>query len=191
MGSQIVMGDGVHMFNSRQGDSHYRVDVGIHGPENFADSGLVDLSDWDAVKSFLMQDEYFGGYSPEMKEIIQQSEGPFRPLVMYYFPTDRFNWESAPGVTLIGDAAHVTTPFVGDGVNCAMRDAVILASKLKQLGVTTEAISAYEREMFPFAIDLITRSLMSQRMFFVKDSPKDLMEAMSSRTPLIGATDHL
>ncbi len=147
MGSMIVMGNGVHMFNSRQGDGHYRVDVGIPGPENFATSGLVDVADWEAVKKYVLQEDMFGAYAPEMQDIILQSEGPFRPWIMYYFPTDRLNWTTAPGVTLIGDATHVTTPFVGDGVNCAMRDACILAGKLKELGVNEEAVAAYP--LFP------------------------------------------
>ncbi|KAK4683065.1 hypothetical protein QC764_121840 [Podospora pseudoanserina] len=191
MGSMIVMGKGVHMFNSRQGDGHYRVDVGIPGPENFADAGLVDIKDWDAFKKHLLGDDLFGPYSDEMKEIINQSQGPFRPWIMYYFPTDSLNWKTVPGVTLIGDAAHVTTPFVGDGVNCAMRDAIILAGKLKELGVNEEAVAAYEREMFPFAIDVITRSLQSQKMFFEKEAPKTFIEVMSSGKPLIGTTDHI
>ncbi|KAB5580887.1 hypothetical protein GE09DRAFT_455594 [Coniochaeta sp. 2T2.1] len=191
MGSMIVMGNGVHMFNSRQGDGHYRVDVGIPGPENFADSGLVDVSDWDALKKFLVRDDYFGTYSPEMQDIIRHSDGPFRPWIMYYFPTEKLNWESAPGVTLIGDAAHVTTPFVGDGVNCAMRDSCILAGKIKELGVGDEAVAAYEKEMFPFAIDMITRSLLSQAMFFEKESPKTFLEVMASGKALIGTTDHI
>lgn len=190
-GSMIVMGDGVHMFNSRQGDGHYRVDVGIPGPEDFAGAGLVDVSDWTAVKAFLMRDDYFGKYTPEMRDIITNSEGPFRPWIMYYFPTERLNWTTAPGVTLIGDAAHVTTPFVGDGVNCAMRDSCILAGKLKELGVNDEAVAAYEKEMFPFAIDVITRSLLSQKMFFDKEAPKSFIEIMASGKPLIGTTDHV
>lgn len=191
MGSMIVMGNGVHMFNSRQGDGHYRVDVGIPGPENFATSGIVDVSDWGALKKYLMQGDFFGPYSKEMQDIILNSDGPFRPWIMYYFPTDRLNWQPVPGVTLIGDAAHVTTPFVGDGVNCAMRDSCILAGKLKELGITDAAVAAYEKEMFPFAIDVITRSLMSQAMFFEKESPKTFIEVMSSGKPLIGTTDHV
>ncbi|KAK4199002.1 hypothetical protein QBC40DRAFT_177399 [Triangularia verruculosa] len=191
MGAMIAMGNGVHMFNSRQGDGHYRVDIGIPGPENFTEAGLVDVKDWDAFKKYLLQEDFFGAYSPEMREIINQSEGPFRPWIMYYFPTDRLNWETVPGATLIGDAAHVTTPFVGDGVNCAMRDAVILAEKLQEFGVNEKAVSEYEPLMFEFAKDVITRSLQSQRMFFEKDAPKSFIEIMSSGTPLIGTTDHI
>ncbi|KAK4207426.1 hypothetical protein QBC37DRAFT_455688 [Rhypophila decipiens] len=202
MGSMIVMGNGAHMFNSRQGDGHYRVDVGIPGPADFATSWPKEHAvsfengpgEYETkIKSWLMDPalDLFDPYSPEMREIITQSDGPFRPWIMYYFPTDRLNWSTQPGVTLIGDAAHVTTPFVGDGVNCAMRDACILAGKIKTLGVTTEAVAEYEKEMFPFAIDLITRSLQSQRMFFEKESPKTFLEVMGSGKPLIGVTDHL
>lgn len=190
-GSMIIMGNGVHMFNSHQGDGHYRVDVGIPGPEDFEGSGLVDIKDWEAIKAHVLQDDFFGAYAPELQDIIRNSDGPFRPWIMYYFPTDRLNWKTARGVTLIGDAAHVTTPFVGDGVNCAMRDSCILAGKLAEMGVNDAAVAAYEKEMFPFAIDVITRSLQSQKMFFEKEAPKTFIEVMSSGKPLIGTTDHV
>ncbi|BEI98962.1 hypothetical protein CcaverHIS631_0400050 [Cutaneotrichosporon cavernicola] len=192
MGSMIAMGNGVHMFNSRQGDGHYRVDVGIPGPEDFGTCGIIpDFNDHDNIKKYLMSDDMFGPYSAELQDIIKNSEGPFRPWIMYYFPTERLNWETATGVTLIGDAAHVTTPFVGDGVNCAMRDSIMLADALGEMGVNDEALAAYEKKMFPFAIDVITRSLQSQAMFFEKESPKAFMENMSSGKALIGTTDHI
>ena len=188
VGSMIIMGDGKHMFNSRQGDGHYRIDIGLQGSEEFG-SIAVDQNDFEAAKKFLLQKENFGSYAPQFRDIIQHSEGPFRPWLMYYMPTDRLNWESVPDVTLIGDAAHVTTPFVGDGVNCALRDSCVLAEKIKELGVTQEAIRAYEKDMFPYAIDVITRSLQSGKMFFADDAPKTFLEVMTSGKPLIGAAD--
>lgn len=176
---------------ARVGDGHYRIDVGVTGPENFADSGLVDLSDHEAVKDFLLTKEYFGSYAPEMQDIIRQSEGPFRPWIMYYMPTEYLNWDNAPGVTLIGDAAHVTTPFVRDGVNCAMRDSIILSRKLHEYGVTDKAVAEYEKEIFPFAIDLITRSLKSMELFFQVDSPASFFKMMNSDQRLLGTTDYV
>ena len=188
VGSMVTMGHGKHMFNSRQGDGHYRIDVGILESEDFPTRGDVDFNDIDAVKKYLLQDKLFGKYSQSMQDIIRHSEGPFRPWLMYHMPTDRLNWSPSPGVTLIGDAAHVTTPFVGDGVNCAMRDAVILVDKIKEFGVTDRAVAEYEKDMFPYAIDVISRSVASGKMFFAEDAPKTFIEVMKS-VPLIGKTD--
>ena len=188
-GSMIVMGKRVHMFNSRQGDGHYRVDIGLQKDESFATH--IDWTDHAAAKQLLLGPDYFGFYANEMQEIIRHSDGPFRPWLMYYMPTEHLNWAPVPGVTLIGDAAHVTTPFVGDGVNCAMRDSIILAGKVAEMGVTNDAIAAYEKEMFPFAIDVISRSLLSGKMFFQEDSPKTFLDVMTSGEALIGTTDFI
>lgn len=191
MGAMIVAGKGVHMFNSRQGDGHYRVDIGLRGPEDFAASGIVDLTNHDTAKESLLREDKFGSYAPEIQEIIRQSDGPFRPWMLYYMPTERLNWSPAPGATLIGDAAHVSTPFVGDGANCAMRDSIILCDMLKEHGITQEAIAAYEKGMFPHGIDIISRSLLSGEMFFEEDSPKRFLDIMNSGKALIGSTDNV
>jgi 2-polyprenyl-6-methoxyphenol hydroxylase-like FAD-dependent oxidoreductase len=142
--------------------------------------GELDLTDEDAVKNFLLQEEYFGCHTPIVHEIIRNATGPSRMWPLHYFPVEHLNWRTSPGVTVVGDAAHVTTPFVGDGVNCAMRNALVLARKIEELGITTEAVAAYEQEMFPYAQDVISRSLISGKMFFEWDSPKGLMENFAS-----------
>ncbi|KAJ6056803.1 uncharacterized protein N7446_007694 [Penicillium canescens] len=184
-GPMIVTGKRKKIWIQRQGDSHYRVDFGWLGPEDFPVNGEVDLSDEQAVKKYLLRDEHFGRHMPLVHDLINASEGPFRTWPLYYFPTEHLNWQPAPGATLIGDAAHVTTPFVGDGVNFAMRDSLILAQKLKQFGVSSQAVAEYEKEMFPYAIDVITRSVASGELFFAEDSPKGFMKMMASDKPLV------
>ncbi|CRG87549.1 3-(3-hydroxy-phenyl)propionate/3-hydroxycinnamic acid hydroxylase [Talaromyces islandicus] len=183
-GPMVICGRSTMIWAQRQGYSHYRIDFGWKGPADFPAAGEVDLADDDAVKRFLLQDKYFGGHTPQLHEMIRAATGPYRTWPLYYFPVEELNWESAPGVTLVGDAAHVTTPFVGDGVNCAMRNALVLARKIKELGITAEAVADYEQEMFPYAQDVISRSVASGELFLAWDSPKGLMENLASASPL-------
>lgn len=181
----VVLGRSKKIWIQRQGDGHYRLDFGWKAPPDFPSNGEVDLSDDGAVRSFLLGEAYFGGHSTIYHEIIRASTGPFRTWPLYHFPTEHLNWNSAPGVALIGDAAHVTTPFVGDGVNCAMRDSIILSQKINELGITEKAVAEYEKDMFPYAGDVIDRSVLAGELFFEWDSPNGFQKMMASDKPLL------
>jgi len=60
-------------------------------------------------------------------------------------------WDFHPGVTLLGDAAHLMSPFSGEGVNLAMRDAADLACALSDNQNLADAVRGYEQTMFPRA----------------------------------------
>ncbi|KAF3003816.1 hypothetical protein E8E14_000945 [Neopestalotiopsis sp. 37M] len=186
-GPQVIMGRATMIWNQRQGDGHYRIDLGFIRSDDFSTKGPVKLSDVDAVRALMLQDDFFGHHTPEFKQMIMAMDN-FRAWPLYYMPPELLNWSASPDVTLIGDAAHVTTPFVGDGANCAMLDAVLLSNALKQFGITTEAIEGYEQEMFKNAIDVIERSRASGYLFFDWASPAVFNECMRKR-PLIGVED--
>jgi 2-polyprenyl-6-methoxyphenol hydroxylase-like FAD-dependent oxidoreductase len=52
-------------------------------------------------------------------------------------------WRSGR-MLLVGDAAHAAAPATGQGASMAIEDAVILGKALRDLGVTAEALDAYE-----------------------------------------------
>ncbi len=62
-------------------------------------------------------------------------------------------WTHRRGLTLLGDAAPVISPFGGEGVNAAMRDAVELAASLAGEGDWANAVATYEAQMFERVID--------------------------------------
>ncbi|HNE29135.1 MAG TPA: FAD-dependent monooxygenase, partial [Saprospiraceae bacterium] len=61
-------------------------------------------------------------------------------------PLDRFAYGR---VVLIGDAAHATTPNLGQGACQAIEDAVILAEMLKKHSDPEQAFRAYEQKRLP------------------------------------------
>jgi 2-polyprenyl-6-methoxyphenol hydroxylase-like FAD-dependent oxidoreductase len=84
----------------------------------------------------------------------------------YLEPMD--DWP-ASRVTVLGDAAHGMLPTLGMGANSAIRDAAVLADRLRDAAVgratLTEAIGAYEAEMRRFAYPLIPLTVDHDTMF--------------------------
>jgi 2-polyprenyl-6-methoxyphenol hydroxylase-like FAD-dependent oxidoreductase len=84
-------------------------------------------------------------------------------------------------VTLIGDAAHLMSPFAGEGANGAMLDGCELALALIEHGADAEAaLRQYERAMFPRAAEAAQKSARGLDLCFADDSPRGLVEFFSS-----------
>jgi 2-polyprenyl-6-methoxyphenol hydroxylase-like FAD-dependent oxidoreductase len=108
----------------------------------------VDLADRTQVRTFLRS--RFEGWAPVLVDALVTSESYVnRPV--WVLP-DALTWEHVPGVTLVGDAAHVMAPFGGWGVNHALLDGVELAAAVvgpgRREGSLDERVAAYERAMF-------------------------------------------
>jgi 2-polyprenyl-6-methoxyphenol hydroxylase-like FAD-dependent oxidoreductase len=61
-------------------------------------------------------------------------------------------------VTLLGDAAHPTTPNLGQGACMAIEDAVVLASCLRDHAEIPAALRAYERRRIPRTSAIVRQS---------------------------------
>jgi 2-polyprenyl-6-methoxyphenol hydroxylase-like FAD-dependent oxidoreductase len=58
--------------------------------------------------------------------------------------TDRVMGWSRPGVLLIGDAAHTMSPVGGQGINVALRDAIVAANHLTPVLQTNSPVTAID-----------------------------------------------
>ncbi|MCE5097049.1 FAD-dependent monooxygenase [Staphylococcus devriesei] len=92
---------------------------------------LNDFSDWDA----------------DLKKYIEYAGDDLLLRRIYKLPIG-FKWENQANLTLIGDAAHLMSPFAGEGVNMAFYDAYLLAKAIKAHDELKDALQAYEATMY-------------------------------------------
>jgi 2-polyprenyl-6-methoxyphenol hydroxylase-like FAD-dependent oxidoreductase len=94
----------------------------------------------------------FGGWAPELTALITDRDTApvVRPL--YTLPA-RHRWARVPGVTLLGDAAHLAPPN-GEGANLAMLDGAQLGQAIAtHPGDVEAALGEYEQAVFPRAAE--------------------------------------
>jgi len=85
----------------------------------------------------------FGGWFPVAAEVIEATP---EEAVLVNDIVDRppARTTGRGRITLVGDAAHPTTPNLGQGACQALEDAVVLADSLSRLGSNAEALRRYE-----------------------------------------------
>ncbi|MEV7192157.1 NAD(P)/FAD-dependent oxidoreductase [Streptomyces sp. NPDC093510] len=106
----------------------------------------IDFTDAAAVAERIAEE--YDGWAPELTALITggQTAPVLRPL--HALPVGH-RWDRVPGVTLLGDAAHLSTPN-GEGVNLAMQDGAELGKALAAHPDDIEtALTSYEQALFP------------------------------------------
>ncbi|KAL5116114.1 hypothetical protein ACEQ8H_006010 [Pleosporales sp. CAS-2024a] len=120
----------------------------------------------------------FEDWAPEFRRVIDAVQGDAVWRQLYSLPTD-FTWSHKKGVTLLGHAAHLMSPFSGIGVNTAFYDAWLLSAQMIQCvesGSTQDLdnyMVKYEEEMLANAHKAMKHSEGSmQDMMFVPGAPR-------------------
>ena len=106
----------------------------------------IDFTDASAATARVAAE--FDGWAPELTALITDGETAPVPRMIYALP-DGHRWDRVPGVTLLGDAAHLMAPS-GEGANLAMLDGAELGKAIAAYPDDIEtALTAYEKAMFP------------------------------------------
>jgi 2-polyprenyl-6-methoxyphenol hydroxylase-like FAD-dependent oxidoreductase len=147
-------GDGRSMIVQRNANAHLRGYAIFRVPADWAER-TFDFSAPAAVRARLMAE--FDGWAPALLALIAASNDHIVARAIHALPVGH-HWQNRVGVTLLGDAAHVMSPFGGEGVNAAMLDAAELARHLAEAGEWKEAVKLYEQEMFDRVVEPATHA---------------------------------
>ncbi|GAA2706681.1 FAD-dependent oxidoreductase [Actinoplanes palleronii] len=118
--------------------------------------------------------DMFRGWSPRLTALVEAADGAATMRRIETMPIGT-RWATRPGVTLIGDAAHLMPP-VGEGANQAMLDAAELAAALAANPADPDAaIRAYEETMFRRIGPIAEMSARVQVMMLTPTAAADLL----------------
>lgn len=136
----------------------------------------IDFSDADAAVARVARE--FEGWAPELTALITDTDTPPVLRLLHALPADH-RWERVPGVTLLGDAAHLAIPN-GDGANLAMLDGAELGRALAAHPDDTEAaLAAYEQAMFPRSAEAARDGIQLHESLFGDTAPHSLIAAFT------------
>jgi 2-polyprenyl-6-methoxyphenol hydroxylase-like FAD-dependent oxidoreductase len=108
----------------------------------------IDLTDTDTGAATARLAAEFEGWAPELTALLTDGETAPAVRILHTLPNEH-RWERVPGVTLLGDAAHLMPPS-SEGANLAMFDGAELGKALAAHPDDTEAaLTAYEAALFP------------------------------------------
>lgn len=139
--------------------------------------GIVPIKDgiygwWATCNEEFMQDDQpegskeklnrlFGDWHYPIPELIKNTETILKNSLIDRKPLK--GWTNG-NVTLLGDAAHPSTPNLGQGGCMAIEGAYILAKSIEKYGLTKKAFDRYEELQFPRSKEIVDESLKLGKM---------------------------
>ena len=175
-GSLYAFGEGKGIIAQRNGDGGVRVYIALHAEENWVRTDVVDAHDPAATRARLL--DLFADWAPNMRQLIADSEDRLVPRPVYALPVGH-EWARVSGVTLLGDAAHLMSPFAGEGANLAMLDGAELAAAIVAHDDLDTALTAYETDMFPRAARAAQISAENLADSFAPDAPQGMLDKIA------------
>ncbi|MFJ3309529.1 FAD-dependent oxidoreductase [Streptomyces sp. NPDC086549] len=144
-GTLLATADGKALLAQRNSNGHIRVYVAFRAPHDWHVAADVEPDDTAAVRAHLLK--MFDGWDENLLDLLRHHDGDFVNRPVFVLPVPH-TWEHVPGITLLGDAAHLMPP-VGLGANLAMLDGADLAHALITEPSIADAVRAYENLMLP------------------------------------------
>jgi len=144
-GTFMCLGDEKGFLGHRESDGSLHIYTALKVAENWLDG--IDFTDTETAKKAVLHE--FDGWADGLRAFVADADGPLVPRRITALPVGH-RWQRTPGVTLLGDAAHLMSPFAGEGANLAMLDGAQLGTAIAAHRDDIEtALEAYEQALFP------------------------------------------
>jgi len=189
-GSFFVLSDNKYI--GGHGGNTIAFGCGLRVGENWvADSG-IDWHDPESARAGLLHE--FPDWVPALTDLIREcDDDAIWPRPIHALPTG-LRWERVRGMTLVGDAAHLMSPFAGEGANIALIDGADLAREILDSSDVETALTRYENTMFPRGAKSAAGSQKGLDMMFVDGRPTKMItffKGMSVVSTLTKPFEHL
>jgi 2-polyprenyl-6-methoxyphenol hydroxylase-like FAD-dependent oxidoreductase len=178
-GTTIAIGPGKGVLTHRESNGTFHFYVALNRSEEWM--AKLDFSHPGNATAKIAEE--FADWAPMFRALI--CEGKTKPIVrpLYILPVGH-EWKHVPGVTLLGDAAHLMSPFAGEGANLAMFDGAELGRLIAAHANDFEAaLKIFEKEMFERSAPVAAESEENLKIFFNENSPRDVVDFFNSMMP--------
>jgi 2-polyprenyl-6-methoxyphenol hydroxylase-like FAD-dependent oxidoreductase len=151
----------------------------LNKPKDWIDG--IDFS--DPVVGLACVAAEFDGWAPKLTALITDGETDPVPRALHALPVDH-RWDRVPGVTLLGDAAHLMIPS-GEGANLAMFDGAELGKAIAaHPGDLEAALIAYEKDLFPRSAAEAAEAEGVLELCLGSNAPQSLLDFFTNHQPV-------
>jgi 2-polyprenyl-6-methoxyphenol hydroxylase-like FAD-dependent oxidoreductase len=177
-GALFALAPGKGIFAHREPNGVLHTYVELNKPEDWIDS--LDFTDPVAALACVAKE--FDGWAPELTALITDGETDPVPRPIHALPVDH-RWDRVPGVTLLGDAAHLMIPS-GEGANLAMFDGAELAKAIAaNPGDVEAALLRYETDLFPRSVFAAVEAEEQSEALWGDNAPQSLIDFFTNAQP--------